>query len=178
MPQAIAFVQANPVLMLSALLIASLFFSLGLLMRRRHVIQILPAPVSPGLEKVISAALASREIVYVQPVPGPASATLSAGGALSPSPVLQSTAASAQRQALSKPEEIVHAIEKIADKLHHEDAHALDAAARDALLDILAHMEHHSDDDWFKAMHDKLAHAKHNSDLSACAAEMIKHLHH
>jgi len=182
MPQVVAFVQANLVYLLSALLIASVFFSLGLLTRRRHVIQILPAPVSPGLEKAISAALSSREIVYVQPAPAPSVALAPAKQAAAtmtnaPSEVLAAVDP-ALRKALSSPSEIVHEIEKVADKLHHEDAHALDAAARDALLGILDHMEHHADDAWFDAMHDKLAHAKHNSDLSACAAEMIKHLQH
>ena len=72
----------------------------------------------------------------------------------------------------------MHEIEKAADKLHHKDANALDTAARDALLSILDHIGHHAHDDRFDAMHDKIAHAAHNSDLSLCAAKVIKHLQH
>ena len=85
--------------------------------------------------------------------------------------------ASGERQALSKPEEIVHEIQQVVSKLAHEIAAAFDAAAKDLLVAILGHMEHHSDDAWFAQMQDKIEHAKTNADLSACAAEMIKHVH-
>ena len=161
MQQLVAFVQNNLTLVLVVSLVAVSCYALGLLTRRRHVIQILPAPVSPGLERAISSALASREIVYVQPAATP----------------VYSKPLSGERQALSKPEEILHEIEQVADKLAHEVATALDAAAKALLLTILGHMEHHSDDAWFAQIHDKIEHAKSNADLSACAAEMIKHAH-
>jgi hypothetical protein len=175
----IDFVQSNLVLVLSFALVAAVSFTLGLLIRRRHVIQILPAPVSPGLERAISAALSSREIVYVQPVAP--SVVEPVRQAATPTPSVEpayAKPASGDRKALSSPAEIVHEIEKLADKIAHEAAAALDAAARDALLSILDHMEHHSDDAWFDAMHDKLSHATNNHDLAECAKEMIKHLHH
>lgn len=165
MQQAVAFVQANLVLVLTVSLVAVAFYALGLLTRRRHVIQILPAPVSPGLEHAISAALASREIVYVQPAPAPAAEPVYA------------KAASGEKHALSKPEELLHQLEDLAAKVAHEVATALDTAARDALLAILAHMEHHGDDAWFSEMRGKIEHAASNSELGACAAEMLKHLH-
>jgi hypothetical protein len=192
----ITFFQSNLVLILSFLLTAVVFFTLGLLSRRRHVIQILPAPVSPGLERAISAALASREIVYVQPVPSSvvepvvkqasaptAAAPVAAAMSVAAAPIVidqpaYSKPASGEKQALSKVEEIVHEIEALAAKIAHEVATALDAAAREALLAILAHMEHHGDDTWFADMKDKIEHAHSNEDLSACAAEMLKHLHH
>jgi hypothetical protein len=196
----VTFFQSNLVLILSFLLTAVAFFTLGLLSRRRHVIQILPAPVSPGLERAISAALASREIVYVQPAPStvlePVAKQASAPVAAAPAVVASapvavaaaapivvdqpaySKPASGEKQALSKVEEIVHEIEALAAKIAHEVAAALDAAARDALLAILAHMEHHGDDTWFADMKDKIEHAHSNEDLGACAAEMLKHLHH
>lgn len=163
MQQVASFVQSNLTLVLVVSLVAVSCYALGLLTRRRHVIQILPAPVSPGLERAISSALASREIVYVQPVPAPA-------------PVYAKTA-SGERQALSKPEDIVHEIQQVVSKLAHEIAAAFDAAAKDLLLTILGHMEHHGDDSWFAQMQDKIEHAKTNADLGACAAEMIKHIH-
>jgi hypothetical protein len=183
MQPVIAFAQANLVLILSFALVAAVSFALGLMTRRRHVIQILPAPVSPGLERAISAALSSREIVYVQPI---------APSVVEPAIMRQASVptvapgiepayarpASGAKKALSSPEEIVHAIEALAEKTAHEAEAALDAAARDALLDILAHMEHHADDDWFDAMRGKIEHATSNSDLAACAKEMIAHLHH
>ena len=115
MPQAVAFFEANLVYVLSALLIASVFFSLGLLTRRRHVIQILPAPVSPGLEKAISAALSSREIVYVQPAQAPS---------VEMAPAKQAASAPAQPEASIDPvlhnghpgaEEFAHDIGQSAD---------------------------------------------------------------
>ena len=163
MQQVASFFQGNLTLVLVVSLVAVSCYALGLLTRRRHVIQILPAPVSPGLERAISSALASREIVYVQPVPPPA-------------PVYAKTAGG-ERQALSKPEEIVHEIQQVVSKLAHEIAAAFDAAAKDLLVAILGHMEHHSDDAWFAQMQDKIEHAKTNADLSACAAEMMKHVH-
>ena len=175
----VSFVQANLVVVLSFVLTAVLFYTLGLLTRRRHVIQILPAPVSPGLERAISAALASREIVYVQPI-APSVVEPAMRQASAPVIVDQpayAKPASGETQALSKVEEIVHEIEALAAKVAHEIATALDAAARDALLAILAHMEHHGDDAWFKDMKSKIEHAHSNADLSACAAEMLKHLH-
>jgi len=177
--QIIDFVQANLTLVLAFSLVAVTFFAFGLLVRRRHVIQILPAPVSPGLERAISAALSSREIVYVQPAPAPVIEPVRAAAAPVPvaAPVLAATPAPVEKQALSKGEELLHEVERIADKIAHEAAAALDAAAKDALLAILGHMEHHGDDAWFKAMHDRIEHAKSNSDLASCAAEMIKHLH-
>lgn len=178
MQSVIGFVQANPVLILSFALVAVASFALGLLTRRRHVIQILPAPVSPGLERAISAALSSREIVYVQPVAP--SVVEPARRASAPPPGLEpvySKPASGGKKALSSPEEIVHEIETLAEKIAHEAAAALDTAARDALLAILDHMEHHDDDAWFDAMHDKISHATGNADLADCAKEMIEHLH-
>lgn len=188
--QVIAFVQANLVLILSFALVAVVFFTLGLLARRRHVIQILPAPVSPGLERAISAALSSREIVYVQQAPAPVvpSAVVAAASAPVAAPVVVASPAAsvsevvtspstAGRHALSSPKEIMHEIEECASKLAHETASALDEAVKAALLGILAHMEHHADDDWFAAMKDKIEHAKSNEDLAHCAAEMIKHMH-
>jgi hypothetical protein len=198
----ITFFQSNLVLILSFLLTAAVFFTLGLLTRRRHVIQILPAPVSPGLERAISAALASREIVYVQPVassvvepavtrasaPIPvapvAAAPVAAAPVAAPAPIIVDQPAyykpaSGERQALSKVDEIVHEIEALAAKIAHEVATALDAAAKDALLAILSHMEHHSDDEaWFTDMKSKIEHAHSNEELAACASEMLKHLHH
>jgi hypothetical protein len=195
----VTFFQSNLVLILSFLLTAVAFFTLGLLSRRRHVIQILPAPVSPGLERAISAALASREIVYVQPVPSSvvepvikqASAPVAAAPIVASAPVAVAAApiivdqpayskpASGEKQALSKVEEIVHEIEALAAKIAHEVATALDAAAKDALLAILSHMEHHSDDEaWFTDMKSKIEHAHSNAELAACASEMLKHLHH
>lgn len=200
MQPVVAFFQSNLVLVLSFLLTAVVFFTLGLLSRRRHVIQILPAPVSPGLERAISAALASREIVYVQPVPSSvvepvvkqASAPVAAAPIAAAVPVAVAAAApividqpaysrpaSGEKQALSKVEEIVHEIEALAAKIAHEVATALDAAAKDALLAILSHMEHHSDDEaWFTDMKSKIEHAHSNAELAACASEMLKHLHH
>lgn len=178
MQPVIAFVQANLVLVLSFALVAVVFFALGLMTRRRHVIQILPAPVSPGLERAISAALASREIVYVQPVPSTVVEPVKQAAAPVVEQPVYAKPASGEKKALSSPAEIVHEIEKLADKVAHEAASALDAAARDALLAILDHMEHHSDDAWFDAMHDKISHATNNHDLVECAKEMIKHLHH
>jgi hypothetical protein len=178
MQQFVAFVQNNLVLVLGGALVAVTFYALGLLTRRRHVIQILPAPVSPGLERAISAALASREIVYVSPVPSSVVEPVKradAGALLSEAAYVGS--AGGKKHALSKPEELLHELEALAAKVAHEVATALDAAAKDALLAILDHMEHHGDDAWFKEMHDKIAHAKSNADLSACAAEMLKHLH-
>ncbi|HWA92490.1 MAG TPA: hypothetical protein VG889_20820 [Rhizomicrobium sp.] len=176
------FVQANLVLILAFALVAVASFTLGLMVRRRHVIQILPAPVSPGLERAISAALASREIVYVQPVaPSTVEPAPVRQAATPPSPGLEpayAKPATGAKKALSSPAEIVHAIEKLADKIAHEAEAALDAAARDALLDILDHMEHHADDAWFDAMHERIAHATSNHDLADCAKEMIAHLHH
>jgi hypothetical protein len=195
----VTFFQSNLVLVLSFLLTAVVFFTLGLLSRRRHVIQILPAPVSPGLERAISAALASREIVYVQPVPSSvveplvkqASAPVAVAPIVASAPVAVAAApiivdqpayskpASGEKQALSKVEEIVHEIEALAAKIAHEVATALDAAAKDALLAILSHMEHHSDDEaWFTDMKSKIEHAHSNDELAACASEMLKHLHH
>jgi len=174
--------QNNLVLLLTVVLIAVTSFTLGLLTRRRHVIQILPAPVSDGLERAISAALSSRELVYVQQLPSavvePAIVKTAKPADAMPVSAAVGAQGNATREALSSPEEIVHEIEKLADKIAHEAATALDAAARDALLAILDHMEHHSDDAWFDAMHDKLAHAHSNADLAACAKEMIAHLHH
>ncbi len=161
MQQVASFFQGNLTLVLVVSLVAVSCYALGLLTRRRHVIQILPAPVSPGLERAISSALASREIVYVQAAPAPVYAKTASG----------------ERQALSKPEDIVHEIQQVVSKLAHEIAAAFDAAAKDLLLAILGHMEHHSDDAWFAQMHDRIEHAKTNADLSACAAEMIKHVH-
>jgi hypothetical protein len=161
MQQVASFFQGNLTLVLVVSLVAVSCYALGLLTRRRHVIQILPAPVSPGLERAISSALASREIVYVQAAPAPVYAKTASG----------------ERRALAKPEDIVHEIEQVVSKLAHEIAAAFDAAAKDLLLTILGHMEHHSDDAWFAQMQDKIEHAKTNADLSACAAEMIKHLH-
>jgi hypothetical protein len=161
MQQVASFFQGNLTIVLVVSLVAVSCYALGLLTRRRHVIQILPAPVSPGLERAISSALASREIVYVQAAPTP----------------VYVKAASGERQALSKPEDIVHEIEQVVSKLAHEIAAAFDAAAKDLLLAILGHMEHHSDDAWFAQIQDKIEHAKTNADLTACAAEMIKHVH-
>jgi hypothetical protein len=178
--QVIAFVQANLVLILSFALVAVAFYALGLLTRRRHVIQILPAPVSPGLERAISAALSSREIVYVQQAPAPVAPSAVIAAAPAPAaPVSEviTSPSTAGKHALSTPKEIEHEIGEVASKLAHEDSHALDGAAKDALLGILAHMEHHADDDWFAAMKDKLEHAKSNEDLAHCAAEMVKHMH-
>lgn len=159
----------------------------------------MPAPVSPGLERAISAALASREIVYVQPVPSTvvepvvkqASAPVAAAPIVASAPVAVAAApiivdqpayskpASGEKQALSKVEEIVGEIEALAAKIAHEVASALDAAAKDALLAILSHMEHHSDDEaWFTDMKSKIEHAHSNAELAACASEMLKHLHH
>src|SRR5579862_1533057 len=98
-----------------------MFYTLGLLTRRRHVIQILPAPVSPGLERAISAALASREIVYVQPV-APSVVEPAIKQASAPIVVDQpayAKPASGEKQALSKVEEIVHEIEALAAKVAH-----------------------------------------------------------
>lgn len=177
MQQITAFFQANLTLVLAFSLVAVTFFTLGLLIRRRHVIQILPAPVSPGLERAISAALSSREIVYVQPAVSPVPEHVYAKPAAAmPEPVLAAPAA-AERHALSKPEELLHELEQLAAKVGHEAATALDTAAKEMLLAILGHMEHHGDDAWFKEMHDKIEHAKSNADLGACAAEMIKHMH-
>jgi hypothetical protein len=200
----VAFFQSNLVLILSFLLTAVVFFTLGLLSRRRHLIQILPAPISPGLERTISAALASREIVYVQSVPSTvvepvvkqASVPVAAEPTIDAAPVAAAPVAvaaaapmivgqpayakpaSGEKQALSKMDEIVQAIEALAAKIAHEIEAALDVAARDTLLAILAHMQHHDDDAWFADMKDKIEHAQSNADLGACAAEMLKHLHH